>query len=311
MSEPLHLKYRPQEFNEVVGQDAVVKSLQNVIKKGMSHAFLFHGPSGTGKTTLARLAALAVGCDESSIMEIDAATHTGIESMRAVQDTLNYKPFGKAQNKAVLIDEFHMMSKSAFNSLLKVVEEPPEHVYWFFCTTELGRVPQTIKTRCTTYGLKLVSEKDLKGLLIEVLVAEDADDLDEGVFNVIITEAKGSPRQLLVNAALCLDAKNKKEAQEILHLASEGDEVLELCRFLAKGGSWQKAMAIVGKLENDNAESVRIQVVNYMGAAAMKSKNPKEATFFLNVMEAFSESYNPSERLAPLLQSIGQVLFSE
>ncbi len=128
--EPLHLKYRPKDFDEVVGQDAVVKSLQQAVKNNAGHTFLFTGLSGVGKTTLARITAATVGCVSSNLIEIDAATHTGVDDMRDVTFSLKYKPIGVGSVKVIIVDECHMLSKSAWNSLLKVLEEPPAWVYW-------------------------------------------------------------------------------------------------------------------------------------------------------------------------------------
>lgn len=307
MSETLHTKYRPRTFEEVVGQGATVKSLKGVLKRGDSQAFLFSGPSGCGKTTLARIAAEQVGCHPKDVLEIDAATYTGIDAMRQVQSTLQYRPFGKSEARAVIIDECHQLSKQAWQSLLKVIEEPPEHVSWFLCTTEAGRVPATIKTRCASFTLKLVKDDVITGLIEEVMEAEGFELAPE-ITKLVVKEAHGSPRQALVNLGKVQDCKDRKEVAEVLTSALESDATIELARFLINGGSWLKAMVIVGKLEEENPESVRIVISNYMSAAARGAKSEREALRFLTVLDAFSEPYNASERLAPLLLSIGRVL---
>src|SRR3989304_1453147 len=145
----LHTKYRPKHFEEVIGQIEIVKSLQNLIETGkMPKSFLFTGPSGTGKTTLARIIANKLGCDIQNIIEVDAATNTGVEDMRVLCEGLRYPAFGLTTVKVAIVDECQEISKSSWSSLLKIIEEPPSHLYFVFCTTEPSKVLDTIKTRC-------------------------------------------------------------------------------------------------------------------------------------------------------------------
>lgn len=306
----LHTKYRPQVFDDVVGQEAVVRSMASVIDRGGSHAFLLCGPSGTGKTTLARIAANEAGCDTKQSIEVDAATNNGIEAMRGVQDALRYKPFGKLKGRSIIIDECHALSKPAWQSLLKSVEEPPEHVFWFFCTTEPAKVPATIKTRCTAYTLKAVKDTVLLQLVEDIAKLEKIK-LNESVADLIVKEAMGSPRQALVNLELCRDIKDRKAAADVLRTALETDGVINFCRFVIDGkGSWPKAMAILADLSDENPESVRIVVCNYLAAALRNAKSDDQALRLLPMLDAFSTPYNAAEQMAPLYSSLGRVLFS-
>lgn len=307
LSEALHTKHRPRKFADVIGQDAVIKSLSGMLERDQSQAFLLIGPSGTGKTTLARIAALKLGCKASDMQEVDAASHTGVDAMRQVAQNLHFTPMGGSDTRVVIVDEAHMLSKSAWNSLLKVLEEPPAHVYWFLCTTEPGKVPRTVMTRCASFTLKLVPEKSLKDLLSRVCEKEGIKLVD-GVDDLVVKEADGSPRQLLVNLAAVVTATDKREAAELLKAALESDATRELCQFLLNGGSWLRAMGIVNKLAEENPESVRIVVMNYMASVLKGAKSDKEAIHVLSVMDAFCHPYNSSERLAPLLLSVGRVL---
>jgi DNA polymerase III subunit gamma/tau len=309
MTEPLHTKHRPIKFDQVVGQDAVVASMQKIIERRTSRSFLLHGPSGTGKTTLARIGAKALGCLSKDILEIDAASRTGVDDMRQVQETLRYKPFGKGTNRAIIIDEVHRLSKQAFDSMLKTIEEPPPHIAWFLCTTELGKVPETIKTRCTAFNLKAVPDQIL-GELYERIIEKEKLGISIDVADIIIREANGSPRQMLVNLEICREAKTKKVASELLHAALQSDATRELCQFLLKGGSWLKAMSLVAKLEDENPESIRIIIANYMAAVAKKASSEREACNVLRILDAFAEPFNQSEKAAPLIVAIGRVLFA-
>lgn len=310
MSEIFHTKYRPTTFSDVVGQDAVVKSLEHLIDNYESQCFLFSGPAGTGKTTLSRICANEIGCSKKDVMEIDGATFTGIDQMRQVQKSIQYRPFGKGDARAVIVDEAHRLSKNAWDSILKVTEEPPEHVYWFLCTTEPSKVPATIKSRFSAFNLKSVDEKNL-GTIVDRVCDFESIDLDETVRDCVIKEANGSPRQALNNLALVYDLSSKKEAMAVLGSAQDSEPVRELCQFLLKPGSWTKAMSIVAKLKDENPESVRIVVCRYMASAAKGAKSEKSVIAALTILDSFSQPFNQSEDIAPLLLAIGRVLYAD
>lgn len=309
MSEALHTAYRPHEFDDVIGQDSTVKSLKNLIAKGTSQAFLFHGPTGTGKTTLARIVAAKVGCKQYNIAEMDASTNTGIEDVRNLQDLVRFVPIGGGPI-AIVIDEAHGLSKQAWNALLKVTEEPPAWAYFFLCTTEFNKVPATIKTRFSKFGLKPVSDRELT-TLIQFVAKEEGITLDEGVQDVIVAEANGSPREALNHLASVGHMASRKEAATALASAHASDATLDFCRFVVQGGSWAKGMALVEKLKDEAPESVRIVVSNYIAAACRSAKTDDRAYDLLRRLDAFSVPYTQGEARAQLVLSLGRVLFSE
>ena len=144
--DPLIVRHRPKAFDQVVGQKAALQMLDTLIQSQASRCFLFTGPSGVGKTTLARLTAIALGCDEADIQEVDGPTYTNVQELRTLTANLHLRPFTKSGFKAIIVDECQSFSSTAWNVLLKATEEPPRWLYWLFCTTELGRVPP--ETRC-------------------------------------------------------------------------------------------------------------------------------------------------------------------
>lgn len=306
----LHEKYRPKNFDEIVGQNHLIQPLTDAIKEKKSHSFLFTGPSGCGKTTLARICAKKVGCRDLDIREIDGATSSGVEEMRELQNVMRYRPIGGGKARAVILDEAHRVSKQAFDSLLKIMEEPPSHLFWFLCTTAPEKLQITIRNRCMPFTVKSLKDEDMLSFLKEIALAEKFKTPSD-VLNVCAIEAGGSIRQGLVNLAQCHSCKTRREAKALLQRLDDSDPIKELCRFVSNGsGSWQKAMAIVGKLEDQSPEGVRIMIVNYLGVCLRNSSSDKDAIRFLSILEAFDSPYNDSEKFSPLLLSIGRVLFA-
>lgn len=307
-SNAYHRKFRPQSWETVRGQDDAVKKLQTVLNKGTSQTFLLVGPSGCGKTTMARIAAKHAGCEKADILEVDAATNSGAEETRKLQEIMAYRPIGGGEKRAIIVDECHRLSPTAWDTLLKVTEEPSEHCLWFFCTTDPRKVPDTIKTRSTKCELKLLPDREIVKVINRVIKRAELD-IPEGVVDVVIRECKGSARNALVMLAEVEDCKTAKEAAASLHTMLETDATIELCRFILKGGSWPRAMALVKELgESPNWEGTRIVVMNYFGKVAMGATSDDKAAQALHVLDQFREPYNPSEGAAPFMLSLGNVI---
>jgi len=209
--------WRPQRFADLLGQDAVVQTLQNALSSdGLGHAYLFSGLRGVGKTTAARLLAKAVNCIEGptaepcgncpsctevtdgasiDVVEIDAATHTGVDQVRELQELLRFRPT-RDRYRVVVVDEVHMLSKAAFNALLKSIEEPPPYVLWIFATTERHKVPATILSRCQQLEFRPLSNEAIRAHL-ETIADREGFQLSPGAAGTIAAAAQGSVRDAL------------------------------------------------------------------------------------------------------------------
>ncbi len=172
METALYRKYRPQKFSEVFGQDNIVKVLESSIKLGnIAHAYIFSGSRGTGKTSIARIFAREIGTSGNDITEIDAASNTGVDDIRAINESVSTLPF-ESKYKVYILDEAHMLSKSAWNALLKTLEEPPKHVIFILATTEVNKIPETIISRCQTFVFKKPTQKVLKEVIAAIAKKE-------------------------------------------------------------------------------------------------------------------------------------------
>jgi DNA polymerase-3 subunit gamma/tau len=253
-------KYRPSDFDSLIGQGAMVRTLSNAIDTGrLAHAFILTGVRGVGKTTTARIIAKALNCTSVDgptinpcgtcencisisqsrhvdVLEMDAASRTGVDDIREIIESVRYAPIS-ARYKIYIIDEVHMLSKSAFNALLKTLEEPPEHVKFIFATTEIRKLPVTVLSRCQRFDLKRVEAETLIDHLAKLVAAENCS-AEDGALKLIARAAEGSVRDSLslLDQAIAHGAGNVAEGQvrDMLGLADRA-QVLDLFEQIMKG----------------------------------------------------------------------------
>ena len=278
-------KYRPQRFEDLLGQDALVQTLTNAIQNNrLHHAYILTGIRGVGKTTTARLIARALNCTgpdgkggptihpcgvcdnckaiaagrHMDVMELDAASHTGVDDIRELLDSVRYAPTN-ARYKVYIIDEVHMLSKGAFNALLKTLEEPPAHVKFIFATTEIRKVPVTILSRCQRFDLQRLSVETLKQLFTKILTNEQINAEGEAL-DIIAKAADGSARDglsLLDQSIVLGNGKIDTEIVKKMLGLADRSQTLTLFEELVKG-DMEKVLAMISEQYTNGATPIII-----------------------------------------------------
>jgi DNA polymerase III subunit gamma/tau len=220
----LYRKYRPQKWDQVWGQDHITKLLESSVEDNkVSHAYLFVGSRGTGKTSVARIFSKSIGVSDNDIYEIDAASNRGIDDIKELRDGTRVLPFD-SKYKVYIIDEVHMLSKDAWGALLKTLEEPPKHVIFILATTELQKVPETIISRCQVFTFKKADETLLKNVLMGV-AEQEGYELDKGAAELLAILGDGSYRNGLGELQKVLNFSGKeKKSKKITKITREDAE---------------------------------------------------------------------------------------
>ncbi|KAB1950462.1 DNA polymerase III subunit gamma/tau [Lactobacillus gasseri] len=327
----LYRKWRPRTFDGVVGQTAITDTLKNAIKRGkISHAFLFAGPRGTGKTSCAKIFAKALNCTNlqdgepcnecenclaadkgmmNDIIEIDAASNNGVDEIRDIRDKVKYAPT-QGKYKVYIIDEVHMLSMGAFNALLKTLEEPPEHVVFILATTELQKVPATIISRTQRYNFKRIDQHDLIARMTYIL-GQEKIDFEEKALEVIAQVADGGMRDSLsiLDQILSYDQDKVKydDALKITGYAAQ-EKIEQVLLDLLKGQT-SEAFEIVHNLLQDGASTKNIldELISLTVKGMLVVKSNKEATF-LTKDYATELAKIPEEKFYNLVQAANTAL---
>ena len=299
MTHALYRKWRPQRWNEVAGQEHVIRPLQNAIRaERVAHAYLFAGPRGTGKTTTARLLAKAVNCLAEStgdrpcgscdhctaiadgsfldLIEIDAASNTSVEDVRDLRDRINYAP-NKGRFKVYIVDEVHMLSTAAFNALLKTLEEPPGHAIFILATTEVHKIPATVLSRCQRHEFRRLPLKTIHEYL-KAKAEQEGLTADPEALDLIARQATGSLRDaisLLDQLSSTGENVTRSYAEVILGTAPD-QAVGELVSAIA-GGEVGVGLSVINDAIDRGADPRQLarQIVDYLrGLLLIQMNNP-------------------------------------
>ena len=279
----LYRKYRPKKLADVAGQSSSVKVLRKLIARNkVPHSILFVGPSGCGKTTLARIMRKNVDCGLQDFTEVDCADFRGIDMVRGIRSQMGLSPIS-GSTKVWLIDECQKLTSDGQSAMLKMLEDTPEHVYFFLATTDPHKLLPTIRTRCTEIKVSLISSEEMTAVIERVLKAESKRISDE-VIEKVVEKAEGSARKALVLLNQIIDLESEEDQMQALEKADTKAQAIELARLIIKPGSSWSAVTKILKNLDDDPESIRRLVLGYASSVLKGGGGlSKRALFLIDV----------------------------
>lgn len=291
----LYLKYRPQNFTELVSNQSTVDAITNMLSKpNPPHTYLLQGPTGCGKTTIARIMATMLGCVGNDYREVDSADFRGIDTIREIRKQAQFKPL-EGKCRVWVIDEVHKSTNDAQNALLKILEDTPEHVFFILCTTEPDKLIKTVRGRCSIFTVNQLSDKEMFRLLRRI-TTQEGETLEKEIYDQIIQDSLGHPRNAIQTLEQVLNVEPELRMNVAQKKAEEYNEAIELCRALINGSSWKKVATILAgiKANNQEHETVRRVVLGYCQAILLKgAENDKAGRIMEEMIEPFYNSGFP------------------
>jgi DNA polymerase III gamma/tau subunit len=274
----LYLKHRPKRFKDMVGQEDAIKVLTGFVKNGnVPHVILFSGEPGTGKTTAARILKDKLGCDDGDFEERNCAKEGGIDVVRTISEQMTmFAMAGKDRPRVWLLDEFARATIPAQESLLKVLEDTPDHVYFFLATTAPDKVIRALRTRCTPIVTRLLSGEEMTGL-VRGVAAKEGKEVPDAVVERIVEAAEGSPRMALVHLNAVINLPTEKEQCDAIVSPEVQKQGRDLCEALLKRSKWAKVAVLLRQVEKEDPEGIRRQVMGWARNKLLTSVNDKGA----------------------------------
>lgn len=307
-NKPLIVKYRPSSFDEMFGHETVLASLRKAVGgTTVPHAYLFTGVAGLGKTTLARIVAKELDCEP---FEIDAASNSSVEDMRQLVEMGNHMSLTGAGRRMFIIDECHTLSKAAWQALLKILEEPPEFLFFALCTTELTKVPETIVTRCFHTPLRPLKPEELATLL-EAIADLEGWQVHPDVISTVVQAATGQPRKALSMLEAVHDLQSRDEVKRVIQIQmAEGDPLYDLCIQLINGKGWEVLKPILDKVDDADFEHAPTMAGRFLIGAMARARSEKDAQRAWRLLEALMFPSATYDRKAAFYSAIGRMLWA-
>ena len=304
---PLQIEHRPKDLSEIFGNKPIVDSLTSIFerKSDYPHAYLFHGPTGCGKTTLARIVAKMLKCDSPE--EYNMSNLRGIDAVRTLAEDCIYLPL-TGRNRVYILDEIHRQTKDAQNALLKLLEDPPSHVYFILGTTDPEQLLPTLRGRCHPYQVRALKTTEMMALLKSVLKKEKIEDYPDKILNEITLLSEGLPRNALVMLDAVIDMSDEETALAALSTVATCDATSkELCNAVLKGVPWEQTREILKVLLMENTpEDIKNAIMGYCANTLLGSKKNDRAS---DLIVIFGDNifYNGRQKLIQMVYQVTKV----
>ena len=289
----LYIKHRPSSLEEIKGNGETISALSSMLDnlETCPHSFLITGPTGCGKTTIGRIIANKLGCDPLDFKEIDSADFRGIDMVRDMRKNSQFMPV-HGDCRVWLLDEVHKMTGDAQSALLKILEDTPSHVYFILCTTDPQKLLKTIKGRCSTFQMELLSDNHMKRLL-RGIVREEKGELETEVYDQIIQDSQGHARNALQILEQVLAVSPEEQLKIASKAAEEQSQIIELCRALMGGKPWGNVKTILAGLKGQEPESIRRMVLGYAQNTLLRTDDEKAGLILEEFLEPTYDSGFP------------------
>ncbi|MFW6272185.1 MAG: ATP-binding protein [bacterium] len=300
----LYQKYRPPNLKEFYGNRQLTITLKGLLNdpEKIPHTMLFYGPTGCGKTTLARIVANELGCKPNNLIEIDTAQFRGIDTVRDLRNKAQFVPIGGGI-RVFIVDEVHKMTTDAQNAFLKILEDTPKNIYFILCTTNEKSLLPTIRGRCTQFKVELLSDKQMVRLLEDV-AAKEEETVDETTIKQIVKTAQGHPRNALTILEQVFATPVKRRAKFAKEAIAEEKEGIELCRALINGKGWSTVSTILKGLRAQDAEGIRRIVLGYATNTLLNTEKTKASIMLEEFLDPMYDSGFSALVLASYLTTI-------
>jgi len=287
---PLNTDYRPRSFGEMLGNKSTLASLKAIYNRESDwpHAVLLQGPKGCGKTTIARIIADLLGCKGSDFVEINSSNDRGIGTARSIMEGARFRPV-ICKSRVYLLDEIHMTTSDFQNAMLKPLEDSPSHAYFLLCTTDPSKLIPALRSRCHTFEVQYLTEREILFLLHGVLKKENAEfNISEPILKKIAEASDGCPRDALKILDQVIDMEPSEMEGGIVSFVYSDKQVVDLYNAIMKKDSWKGISSVLAKIDLSNPEGPRRAMIGLAAANMMRGQEDVRAAF---VYEAFKEPF--------------------